>query len=192
MNDIKHGDTALEHALNPSPGRSSMNGFTIPGRKPKAPVVPTGRIGPPKQAPLRYVDGLPIFHATRLRPKLGMPAAGSSIGVMNANVKPITRAPLTRSWGPHAVLRDLERRGHVVTLTTDKQHLVVQSRGAKLMATDLALLRASEPLVLPFLRGDPFPVCNSGEHPKKVDTSASTVGPTGNLLCIWHLEQRGE
>ena len=148
------------------------------------------KYGPPPPAPLKFVDALAPLYAPRPRPKLGMPPIGSALGIMDARVKPIEHAPRTRIFGPHAVVRDLERRGHIVTLSTDKQSLVLQSRGRPL-ASDLALLRAAEPLVLGFLRGDPAPDCNSGEHPPKVDKSAVTCGPTGNLVCIWHLEQRG-
>ena len=184
------GDAALRDAIEPRPkGRFGLHGITLDRPKPKAAPVPTGRIGKPAPAPLRFVDALPPMYAPRPRPKLSQRPGGSSLLVMDATIKPLIHAPRVRVFGPAAILADLARRGVVVTLTTDRTNLAVQTRGT-LMTGDLKLLRDAAPLLLAHLRGDPPPECNSGPHTKGQDAAAVSVGPLGATICAAHLGER--
>jgi hypothetical protein len=190
MSTSTSGDAALRETIEPRPkGRFGVSGYTVHREKPKAAPIPTGRIGPPAPAPLRFADALPAMYAPRPRPKIGMPAPGSSIGVMNANTKPLVHAPKVRLYGPAAIEADVARRGVVVTLSTDRETLPVQARGA-LMASDERTLRLAFPLLLAYKRGDPPHECNSAPHAKGTDATAVSVGPLGNLICAAHLAER--
>ena len=184
------GDAALRDAIEPRPkGRFGIHGITLDRAKPKAAPVPTGRVGPPAPAPLKYVDALPAMYLRRARAQVPQRLGGSAGLVMDATVKPLEHAPRVRTFGAEAILADVARRGIVVTLGTDRASLPVQVRG-KLMSDDLQTLRDAAPLLLAHLRGDPPPECTSGPHAKGQDAAAVTVGPLGALICAAHLAER--
>ena len=183
------GDAAVRDAIEPRPkNRFGIHGFTV-REKPKAAPAPSGRIGKPAPAPLRYADALAPMFAPRPRPKLSQRPGGSSLLVMDATIKPLTHAPRIRVYGAGAIVADLARRGVVVSLTTDRTNLAVQTRGT-LMTGDLKLLRDAAPLLLAHLRGDPPPECTSGPHTKGQDAAAVSVGPLGATICAAHLGER--
>jgi len=183
------GDAAVRDAIEPRPkNRFGIHGFTV-REKPKAAPAPSGRIGKPAPASLRYADALAPMYAPRPRPKLSQRPGGSSLLVMDATIKPLVHAPRVRVYGPAAILADVARRGVVVTLGTDRASLAVQTRGT-LMGADRQTLRDAAALLLAHLRGDPPPECNSAPHTSGQDAAAVSVGPLGATICAAHLGER--
>jgi hypothetical protein len=194
----KHGDAALEAALNPRPtGRSSLHGFTI--RAPKKPeYVPTGRIGKPVPKALRAVEAIPIVFAPTPRRAVPKKAvAGRPDMIIAAEDEygqppiPVKVAPKTRVRGPEAIITYLRKKGVVVALAADKVHLLVQTEGGHpLMLGERALVEVSAPLLVAFLRAEPLTCGVKWAHAKGTDT-AVTLLVGGTPACAGCMAERG-
>jgi len=178
------GNDAVEHALNPSPGRSTMRAFTV--REPKREPRPAPIAAKPYRRPVRAILA---FDALTPKPKRRVVDPRSSLGSASGVITPgiVAPAPVRQGLvlGGRQMVAHLGRAGITVELSADRRHCWGVAEGGKIMPADLVMLDKGERLIVAWGTGTPPPDCEArASHPKDTDTTAVAVlAGSGVLAC---------